>query len=200
MSDANAVRRSGRNFGLSHLRYTVGGSGPSGGGMGAPERRGGSMPDGPFAMMIAHFKMRFRERVSEWMCAYIMLWCGLIFLEPSVTFKTPTYIPLARIASEDAWGWLCLIVGSARIIVLLINGLWLPSYRLRSALAVPSIIFWTQLSLGAIFFNSQGIGAAIFPALLIGDLYAVYKALVDYRLASALEEASSASRPRADSQ
>jgi hypothetical protein len=150
-------------------------------------------------MMIAHFRLRFRERISEWMCAYIIFCSGLIFLEPSVTFHTPTYIPLARIASEDVWGWVCLIVGSARIIVLFINGLWLPSYRLRSALAVLSTIFWIQLALGAVFFNTQGLGAAIFPALLFGDLYAAYKALVDYRLASALEEASSAPRFGTDS-
>lgn len=166
-------------------------------GMGEIERRRGGMPHGPIAVMIAHFKIRFRERVAEWMCAYIITWYGLIFLLPSRTFESPTYIPLARIASEDAWGYICLFVGVARFTVLIINGFWLPSYRLRSLFALMSIVFWMQLSLGAVFFNSQTVGVAIFPALLLGDLYAVYKAIVDYRLASAMKEAASASGPRA---
>lgn len=167
----------------------------TGDGVGAFERWCLHMSKRPPEMMVAHFKLRFRERVAEWMCAAIIIVSGYMFLSPFDVFESPTYSALKQIASQYTWGWFCLLLGTARLSVLTINGIWLPSYRGRSVFAAVSVLFWIQMTLGVLWSNPHSLGLAIFPVLMCGDMYAVYKALVDYKLATAMRDAADAAGP-----
>lgn len=140
-------------------------------------------------MMVAHSPVKFRERAHEWLSAWVVTWAGIIFLLPGDAFNRPFYTTLANIMSEDAWGVACFTVGLTRLLVLTINGLWLPSYRLRAGTAFVSLFFWVQITLGLLWNQPVGLGLAVFPAFILGDIYAVYRSIIDYRVGNAIQEA-----------
>lgn len=142
----------------------------------------------PHRKMILHFTQTFPSRVSEWTLASILASWGLMLLRPEVTFATsPSYVGLERIAAEDTWGWFCLIAGVIRLMALTINGIWKPTYHIRSALAFLSCFFWLQISLGFMASGNASTGLAVYPWLLMLDIYSTYRAARDYRIAQASE-------------
>lgn len=158
----------------------------SGDGVGKAGLGGGNMPHWNGPAMRAHFGNIFRERIAEWLCAYVLFGWGVVLLSPANTFGNPSYAALARIAPEEVWGITCLIGGLSRLIVLAINGLWLPSYRFRCFLAFLSIFFWLQILLGIAWSNPAPTGLASYSGFMLADMYAVFRSAVDYRMAMAI--------------
>lgn len=136
--------------------------------------------------VIMHFTKTFPQRVSEWALASILCSWGLMLLRPESTFATSgSYIGLARLAAEDTWGWFCFIAGALRLTALAINGLWTPTYHIRSLLAFLSCFFWFQISLGFMASGNATTGLAVYPWLLLLDTYSTYRAARDFRIAQA---------------
>lgn len=138
-------------------------------------------------MISLHFGQTFHVRVAEWLLACILASWGLMLLRPEITFSTPAYVGLERIFSEVVWGWLCFVCGGLRLTALAINGLWRPSYFIRSITAFLSCFFWMQISLSFGGAGNASTGLAVYPWLLVADIYNVYRATVDGRVAKAAE-------------
>jgi hypothetical protein len=141
-------------------------------------------------MIIAHFGGVFRQRVSEWLAAVILASWGLMLLRPEVSFGSSSFDLLLRIAGEHAWGWACLAVGLVRIAALGINGLWRPSYHFRAATAMLSVLFWLQITLSFFGSGHATTGLAVYPWLLLTDVYNIYRAAQDWRCATCSSRAA----------
>lgn len=122
-------------------------------------------------MLILHIRRHFRARATEWMLSGVMLLWGALLLRPGQTFAQPVYSELARIASEEWWGWICLITGAVRLVALIINGAMRPSPHLRAGLAFVSTYFWFELSLGFVLSGGQGTALAVYPLAFLFDLF-----------------------------
>lgn len=122
-------------------------------------------------MLILHIRRHFRARATEWMLAIVMLLFGVILLQPAAAFSgRPSYAELARIASEDMWGWLCLVVGGVRIAALTVNGAFHPSPHARGVLALVSVFFWFELGLGFMMAGDP-LGLAVCPVAAVFDTF-----------------------------
>ena len=122
-------------------------------------------------MLILHIRKHFRVRATEWLLSGVMLLWGVLLLCPSDTFAMPSYGELARIGSEDAWGWFGVTVGGLRLLVLIINGALRPSPHLRAILAWLSSYFWWQLSLGFYMAGEGGMALALCPLAVVFDVF-----------------------------
>jgi hypothetical protein len=140
------------------------------------------------ARMILHFGSTFPTRISEWALACILASWGLMLLRDDDTFgSSQAYLGLARLASESVWGWACLLAGAVRLVALVINGAWTPTYHFRSLLAFLSCFFWMQISLGLMATGNASTGLAVYPWLLLTDIYCTYRAARDFRMAQSTE-------------
>ncbi|MFG1465281.1 hypothetical protein V5F77_20565 [Xanthobacter sp. DSM 24535] len=122
-------------------------------------------------MLILHIRHHFRARATEWMLSGVMLLWGALLLRPGQAFSQPAYSELARIASEEWWGWICLITGAVRLVALIINGAMRPSPHLRAGLAFLSSYFWFELSLGFLLAGGYGTALAVYPLAFVFDLF-----------------------------
>lgn len=113
-----------------------------------------------YVLVSDAFAKRFRVRSLEWFLALAMLLVGLELLRPTDTFDLLPYIYLRRLATETAWAWTCTAIGTARLLLLAINGA-LPrgSPHLRAALSATSMLVWGSLA--------AGYAAARFPTLML---------------------------------
>lgn len=134
--------------------------------------------------VLQHTAKTFPARYSEWILAIILLSWGVVLAKPFDTFAlSPTYVGLARIAPEHVWAIGCAIVGTARLIALAVNGLWVPStFHLRALTSFVSIFFWFQITLGLLATGSNSTAIAVYPWLLLLDVICLYRVARDSAL------------------
>ena len=133
-------------------------------------------------MMILKLQKSFPIRVTEWLLACIMLsWSILCWNLRDVDWSNPLYSGLARFGDQHSWAFFAFVIGGLRLAALMINGAWRPSPHLRAMGAFLSCFMWLQISLA--LFNSEirATGLAIYPWLLIADIYNVFRAAHDAR-------------------
>jgi hypothetical protein len=117
----------------------------------------------------------FALRVSDWTVACMLMVFGSILVGPQQTFQsTNAYAFLAQMASETAWGWLCILVATCRLAALIANGTfdnfrWSPHVRFLAALG--TCFLWFQISLGMMLSPVWPTGLAVYPFLFLLDLY-----------------------------
>lgn len=124
----------------------------------------------------------FDVRLSEWGLALVMLLVGSILLGPDELFSRPSFDLLARVASEDVWGWGTLAIGASRLVVLLINGAWRRSPHMRALTAFASVFVWTQFSLSLMASAQFTTGLAVYPVFVLMDIYIVFRAAIEARM------------------
>lgn len=131
----------------------------------------------------------FPARASEWALSVMLFNLGLILALPRQTLQeSPSLSGLARIASEDVWAWALLIIGSVRLMALVINGTfvhttygrWSP--HVRAFLAFASCFFWMQITVGLTLSPTFATGLGIYPVLLALDMYNTARAAGDAAL------------------
>lgn len=105
--------------------------------------------------IVTGIKSHFHTRAGEWFCTAVMLWWGVVLLLPGETFaSSPSFTGLAAIWSEVWWGLVCLIVGTVRLIALILNGTFAHtryghfSPHVRAAMAFASCFVWFQIVYG----------------------------------------------------
>lgn len=126
-------------------------------------------------------------RVTEWALAAILFNWGGILLLPQETFAGASYQAMLVIAPESTWGVGCLAIGAARLLALVINGTfadsaysrWSP--RVRVVASVLSTFFWLQIVLSFVAGGTYGTGMAVYPVLLVLELYSAHRASRDTR-------------------
>lgn len=134
-------------------------------------------------MMIVKLQKTFPIRVTEWLLACIMFsWSFALYKMPPEGFANPIYAGLARLAHADTWATFAFLIGGARIAALTINGAWRPSPHLRAAGAFLACFMWLQISIGQFMADQPTLAIAIYPWLLIADIYNVFRASYDARL------------------
>lgn len=125
----------------------------------------------------------FQVRASEWALGSMLALWGWVLLLPSETFSiSSSFDMLLRVMPENAWGLACLIVGLARVVVLFINGAWRRSPHMRALAALFSCFFWFQISLSIIVGGKASPGLAIYPVLMLLDIFHVFRCVAKARV------------------
>lgn len=134
-------------------------------------------------MMIVKLTKTFPIRVTEWLLAGIMFsWSIACWNLAPTDWASPLYSGLSRLAAQNTWAFLAFWIGVARLVALTINGAWRPSPHLRAAGAFLACFMWLQISLGMMIADVRATGVAIYPWLLLADIYNVFRASHDARL------------------
>lgn len=135
-------------------------------------------------MLVVRFKETFRERMPEWVQAAGMMGWGLLVLASSGLFYTQEFFhPLLLIMGQMEWGLAALLVGTIRLIFLVINGAWRPSAHIRAAGCVLGTILWGSLLVSAFSLNWLTPTSSIYAMLLALDLLSLWFAAGDAKLA-----------------
>lgn len=130
------------------------------------------------------------ERVAEWALAIVLVRFGWTLLQPGDTFAlSPTFTDMANMASENVWGWGCFLIGVVRLLALIVNGtFWDTIYsryspHVRGITAVISIFAWTNICYGMWASGVNTTGLAVYPVLLVLDIWCVFHAFGDAKAA-----------------
>jgi len=127
----------------------------------------------------------FPARASEWALSLVLLNWGWTLMLPGSVFGTSSaFVEMAKWASEPVWGWACFLMGGIRFVALFVNGTF-PSFRfsphVRSLMSFFSCAFWFTISFGILQANVPTTGLAVYPVLLLLDMYNAYRAAGDAR-------------------
>ena len=134
-------------------------------------------------MMIVKLTKSFPIRVTEWLLAGIMLsWSIACWNLRPIDWANPLYAGLARFADQHTWATFALVIGAVRLAALTINGAWRPSPYFRMGCAFLSCFMWLQISFAVFNAEIRATGIAIYPWLLLADIYNVFRASHDARL------------------
>lgn len=134
-------------------------------------------------MMILKLTKTFPIRVMEWLLAGIMFsWSIVCWKLTPAEWASPLYSGMARLADANTWAFFAFWIGATRLAALAINGAWRPSPHLRAAGAFLACFVWLQISLGMMTANITATGIAVFPWLLLADIYNVFRASHDARV------------------
>lgn len=135
-------------------------------------------------MVLRHVGSTFQHRLAEWLLAAILLTWGVVLIRPEYSFDTSAaFMGLAAIAPERTWGWFCILTGLSRLFALVVNGVWTPpTYWLRSLTSGLSILFWFTVVFGIVVNGLPSTGLAVYPWLLVAELFCLYRTARDYRI------------------
>jgi hypothetical protein len=125
----------------------------------------------------------FQARFAEWQNATILtIWGSYVILHPGM-FVAPKsgaiFIGLISVASQETWGMMALLVGVCRAAALYINGKHArtPAIRLISSFFSAFII--TQIFVGLLNSGTPTTGLAVYPVLILADIYSAFRASAD---------------------
>ena len=141
-------------------------------------------------MIMAHirdnFTAAFFPRWAEWAAASVLLCIGLmlsintdLMVSSVANGYGKGYAMLLAIAGQSVWATTLTVFGSARILILLINGAWRRSPVARAATAFLSCFFWTILVLS--FQPTFGFAFVMACGWLLTDLVNIMRAARDAR-------------------
>ncbi len=121
-----------------------------------------------------------KDRVAEWfMGSLIMVMGGGLALQPAIFTANPFFSDFVRVASPREWAVGLVALGVGRLAALTINGAWRRSPHLRLGTAFLSLFLWYQMSALAWESTVPNLGIAMYPALLLLEVYCVYFAACD---------------------
>ena len=125
----------------------------------------------------------FTARKSEWACAVILFFWGVIVYLPAHTFdNSGAFRVMAQMASEDTWGTAVMTIGTLRLVALIINGTFrrFPyAGHARAATAMLCCFVFLQISLGLLQSGMPTPGLAVYPVLLVLEISNVAAAWSD---------------------
>jgi len=120
----------------------------------------------------------FPIRKSEWAMGGATICFWLIFTLNGDLFETsPGYAPLAEIAPQAAWAWLCFGVGVGRCAALFVNGAYWRSPHARAAFAFLNCFLWYKLTTGLA--ENVGLGMVFAGTFFLMDVLNFKQAFVE---------------------
>jgi hypothetical protein len=133
--------------------------------------------------MLISLHEHFKIRITDWLVSAILLsWGFALFAVRPEVWALPTFSGLRMWnTSQQFWATLTTCVALIRIGSLFVNGAVRRSPHLRGFGAFLSVFVWFQLSLGIMFGDMVGPAVAIFPWLMLADIFNVYRAAGDAR-------------------
>ena len=133
-----------------------------------------------------------KDRVAEWFMGAVIAAMGVgLILQPTIFVVNPFFTGFLRVATPSQWAFGLLTLGVARLSALTVNGAWRRSPHLRLIAAFLSMFVWYQLSALAWEVRVPNLGVAMYPLLLLLEVYCVYFAACDAGMA---DEAAKAVR------
>lgn len=135
----------------------------------------------------------FPARASEWLLSIALVRWGVILLDEAILFESPTFKPLASIASEETWGWLAIVAGTLRIFALIINGTFRGTWysnvspHVRCGMSFVACFIWAQISMGLHASGVPTTGLAVYPILFLLDGWNAIRAAGDVGAMRALK-------------
>lgn len=143
-----------------------------------------SQTEGLFPVVIVRLQKTFPLRVTEWALALILFnWGVILSLHPGAFWARPYFSNLQAIAPQGWWAAVCLGLGIARLAALAVNGAWMPTPFIRAVTAFLTCWIWMQISFGLSRNELPSLGLATYPVFLLLDVYNVYRASADARVA-----------------
>lgn len=128
------------------------------------------------------------DRLVEYLFACMMIGWGVWLMAPWWnTFGNPSYVALASVASERAWGVFSACVGAVRLTALVINGHWCRTPILRFVCSWFGVVWW--LVLIWMFYNgattNPPAGLVFYPIFIVFELISCARAMMDVFRANA---------------
>lgn len=134
------------------------------------------------SMIILRFHKTFQLRVTEWGLATILFNIGVLTIG-NPGFLRESNPGMLRFSSEAAWGTTCLLLALIRLVALAINGAWRPTPHIRALTSACGMVVWLSLSFGLANGDKPSLGLAVYPIFVLLDIYNVYRASSDARVA-----------------
>jgi hypothetical protein len=142
-----------------------------------------------FSRFIRGMTDHFRLRAPAWIMSLILFGLGTALLKNPNVFthdvKAYQYVFLNRVFDQTVWAILCVTVGGARIVALIINGTFRSfpwSNHIRSIGAFLSCFLWFQIALGVWtegFLDGWNTAMPIYCGLLLFDVLNTYSAALE---------------------
>ncbi len=121
-----------------------------------------------------------KDRVAEWFMGAVLSGMGLgLAFQPSIFTANPFFKDFLRVGSAHVWAGGLILIGVGRLAALFINGAWRRSPHLRLVMAFLSTFVWYQLSELSWGTKFPNLGIALYPTLLLLEVYCVYFAACD---------------------
>ena len=125
-------------------------------------------------MVIVHsfeaLQETFEARASEWALTAAILSLAFVFFMNGHMYVQPEFSGLRDIINSQAvWAWIFLLIGSTRLMVLLINGMYWRTPHFRAITAFLSTGVWFLFCVG--FARNGDILIALMPWVFFLDAY-----------------------------
>lgn len=135
-------------------------------------------------MMLIRFHHKFTNRATEWLFAtFLVGWAIMLFAFPSM-FEDGNglqYVGLQGTFGQRGWAFGCAFMGLTRIVALYTNGALRSTPYIRMIMAFLSCFFWYEISLGLFVSGVPTTSWAMYPVILLFEMYNVLRASSDAR-------------------
>lgn len=135
-----------------------------------------------FIRVVTGIQRHLPERGLEWVMAFTLLWWGWKITDPSEQWSNHVaWEFMTSFLTEEAWGWLCVLIGGLRILALIVNGTFADTWYsavspwVRGITAGVAAIIWFMIYLSVSAANSSGSGIYQLPLVL--DLWCSLRVL-----------------------
>jgi hypothetical protein len=126
-----------------------------------------------FEEKLSHFP----ARALEWFgAAKLTTWGIEVLFHPSALSTSTAMDTLTHMATPVTWGLGAFTVGIVRLIALYVNGNHVRTPLVRLITSFASIFVWFWVSVGLLKSGVPTTGLAIYPWLVIADMYSAYRA------------------------
>lgn len=121
------------------------------------------------------------ERAIEWLIGIIALaWGSIVLFFPTMFENQPAlYGEMLRMMPQPMWGLIAFAGGLLRLGALYVNGNHYRTPLVRVVTSFLSMFVWFFTAVGSIKTGMPQAEWAIYPVLMLGDLWSVYRASSD---------------------
>ena len=131
------------------------------------------------------FRQTLPLRVPEWILASMMLfWGWMVLTNPAMFSANSAFGGMKAILAQEGWGAAASLLGMAGLVGLGINGLWVATPFIRAAAAFGRAFLWLQIEFGLLASQQPTTGTAIYIGLVALELWNIYRAMGDARVAT----------------
>lgn len=132
-------------------------------------------------------------RLSEWQAAVITIAWGVSAVLPASTYSTAAgYSGFREVLNQYQFGYGLIVLGSLRLVILALNGIWQPMYFVRAGAALIQTMLWTAIASGFVISGAFGALVTIVPVFLVFEAANVFRAMNDASEAERIRRSTAA--------
>lgn len=137
-----------------------------------------------FFRIVTGVRSHFEARVTEWIMGFATVNYGIGLVGSNDAWTNSlAWAGMLRYMPENAWGWFCILAGTARLVALALNGTFADtvysrySPHVRGITAFASAVFWFMVIMSVSAVASSG--SRIYPLPLALEVWCLHRAWVD---------------------